>query len=80
MARKKKKVTLRRIVDAEIKSRAERDTPSWPEHQERARMGDQSFSHPAPGKAVHPDVGHALANAPNFGPANVGRTRRRRHA
>ena len=78
MARKKKRVSLRRTIEAEIKSRAERDTPSWPEHQQRARMGDQSFSHPAPGKAVHPDVGRSLANAPNFRPANVGRTRRRR--
>jgi hypothetical protein len=77
MARKKKKVSMRRIVDAEIKSRAERDTPSWPEHQQRARMGDQSFTHPSPGKAVHPSVGKSLANAPSWGPANVGRTRRK---
>ncbi len=79
MARKKRKASVRRAVHHEIMQHAEKDTPSWPEHQERARSEDQSFTAPPPGKAVHPDMARSMAMAPSgLRDAMVGRSRRRK--
>jgi len=78
MARKKRKVSMRQQVDAEIAAHAEKDTPSWPEHQQRAKMGNQVFHHPSPGRAVHPHVAKAMAAAPSGLRDGVPGTRKRR--
>ncbi len=78
MARKKRKPSMRQTVEAEIQRHAEKDTPSWPEHQHRARMGNQSFHTPPAGRAVHPHIAKSMAAAPSGLRDGTPGTRKRR--